>query len=429
MSQHPRTLAQKIIARAAGQDVRPGDMVTCRVDLLMGHDNSGPRRWKPHMDRLGVGLWDPSKIVIVTDHNVPPADHQTAGLVKIARDFVRDHGIEKFHDMEGISHIVLAENGYLKPGMFVAGGDSHSPNGGAFGAYMAGYGFTDTAAIAITGETWVVVPETVRVTLDGALSSGVAAKDVMLMLCRELGMDNNFKVIEYDGALVDGLHVEQRMVLCNMAAELGAETAIMAPDDTTLTYIISHGGRVDPDARDWRSDPDAPYENAHRFDTAALPPQVAAPHSPANSGPVGEVEPVHVDQCYIGACTGAKLSDLHMAAEVMKGRTVAKGTRLMIAPASTRATRAAAADGTLATLTAAGAILLPTGCGACAGMGAGILAEGEVCMASTARNFKGRMGHAASLVYLGSPYTVAATAIEGRIADPRPYLAPAREMA
>lgn len=419
----PHTLVQKILARAAGRaEVAPGDIVTVRADLIMAHDSSGPRRWMPHLEALGAPLKDPSKIVLVTDHFVPAVGPESAAILKTTRDFVRRHGITQFYDMEGISHIVLPEHGLLKPGMFVCGGDSHSPTGGAFGCYMAGFGYTDMVAVAVTGETWVEVPQTIRVEWSGAFGPGVSAKDVMLFLCRELGMDNAFTVAEFGGGAVRAMDMDERMVLTNMAAELGCDTGLIEPDETTLAHIKAHGGSVDADALTWRSDGHAPYKAVHHFEAAALAPHVAAPHSPANSAPVSEHAGQAVDQCYIGACTGAKLTDLHMAAEVLQGRRVSPTMRLLVAPASTKITTDAAADGTLETLTAAGAILLPTGCGACAGLGAGVLADGEVCIASINRNFKGRMGHANSQVYLASAATVAASAVAGEICDPREML-------
>ncbi|MEE8534797.1 MAG: aconitase family protein, partial [Kiloniellales bacterium] len=225
----------------------------------------------------------------------------------------------------------------------------------------------------------------------------------------------------FEGEAIAALPMAERMTLCNMAAELGAQTGIIAPDEVTADYLRKAGAEAGEIDR-WQPDQDAAYGGTREFDAGALSPQVAAPHSPANAAPVAEIEAVPVDQAYIGACTGAKLSDLHMAAEVLRGRRVASGLRLLVAPASTRITAEAAADGTLAALTEAGAILLPSGCGACAGLGAGVLAEGEVCISSTARNFKGRMGAASSKVYLASPYTVAAAALAGHICDPRQFL-------
>lgn len=418
-----RTLAEKIIARAAGKDtVCPGDIVTCRVDLAMMHDSGGPRRVGPILEKLGAGIWDPDKVVVATDHYVPAVDAESAGILDLTRKWVASQGVRRFHDMQGICHVVLQEYGHLSPGMFVVGGDSHSPSGGSAGCFMFGVGATDMAGVLVTGETWIEVPGTHLIRWTGPPGSGVCAKDMMLATCARMGMGGaGYQVVEYAGETILGLPMAERLTLCNMAAELGAMTGIIAADETTARQISQAGG--DPgDYAQWTSDPDAQYLSVHDQDAGTLEPHVAAPHSTANAYPVPELEGRVIHQAYIGACTGAKLEDLRMAARVLGGRRVASGTRLLIAPASTRATAEAAADGTLATLTAAGAILMPTGCGACAGYGAGVLAEGEVCIASTARNFKGRMGHAGSEVYLGSPYTVAASAVAGRIADPRPML-------
>lgn len=418
------TLIQKIIASASGQaTVQPGEIVTCQVDLAMLLDSGGPRRIWPRLKKLGVGVWDSEKIVVISDHFVPAVDAESASILQLTREFVEEFGIRQFFDMEGIGHVLLAEHGMLQPGMFVCGGDSHSTNGGAFGCYMAGFGGIEMTGIVVTGEIWQQVPETIRVNWSGKFLPGVVAKDVMLTLCRELGMDNAFKVVEYGGDTVRAMSMQERTVLTNMAAELGAETGSIEPDETTLSAIRSSGNEPAADALSWKSDPDANYTAIHDFQADALTPQVAAPHSPANSAAVDEFDGVTVDQAYIGACVGAKLNDLHMVAEILDGRQVARHTRLLVAPASKHIMATAAADGTLAKITAAGAILLPTGCGACAAMGAGILADKEVCISSTNRNFKGRMGANSARIYLASPYTVAATAVAGRISDPREMLA------
>jgi 3-isopropylmalate/(R)-2-methylmalate dehydratase large subunit len=423
-----QTLAEKIICRASGRgSVVPGEIVTCRVDLAMVHDSSGPRRLAPMLERLGVGVWDPDRLVVITDHFVPAFDAASVAIQKLTRDWVAAAGVRNFYDMQGVCHIVLPERGHLRPGLFVVGGDSHSCTGGAFGCFMFGVGATDMAGVLATGETWIRVPETIRLRWSGRLGRGVAAKDMMLALCARLGMDGgDYQVIQYDGAAVTDLPMAERMTLCNMAAELGAQTGLIAPDRVTADTLREAGVELD-DAQDlarWQPDPDAAYRTTLDFDASALAPQVAAPHSPANAAPVGEIGPVAVDRAYIGACTGAKLADLRMAAEVLKGRKVASGTRLLIAPASARAAEQAAAEGTLEVLTEAGASILPTGCGACAGYGGALLPEDEVCIASTARNFKGRMGATSSQVYLASPYTVAAAAVTGRIGDPRELLDP-----
>lgn len=416
------TLAEKIIANACGREqVRPGEIVTASVDLLMMHDSGGPRRVASRLDMLGAKVWDPSRIVVVSDHFVPAVDIEGAEILALTRRWAQANGV-RHYDAVGICHVVLQENGHIKPGMFCVGGDSHSPSGGAFGAFMMGVGSTDVTATLVTGEIWLTVPETVRVNWSGELSTGVSAKDIMLFLCAKLGMGNENQAFEYDGTAVRKMSMSERMTLCNMAAELGAVTGIVTADATTLRALKVAGQPFTGNVADWQSDADATCFAEHHFDADTLEPQIAAPHSPANSRPAASYERVAIDQAYIGACTGAKLDDLHMAAEVLKGRKVARGTRLLIAPASTEMTSQAAADGTLKILTEAGAILLPTGCGACPGMGAGIVAAGEVCLATTARNFKGRMGSPESLVYLGSPYSVAAGAVKGEICDPRELL-------
>ncbi|MCH8999512.1 MAG: 3-isopropylmalate dehydratase large subunit [Proteobacteria bacterium] len=424
-----RTLAEKIICRAAGREtVRPGEIVTCRVDLAMVHDASGPRRIGPMLERLGAGVWDPDKLVVISDHYVPAVDAASTAILDVTRKWVAQAGVRNFYDMQGICHVVLPERGHLRPGMFVAGGDSHSSTGGAFGCFMFGLGATDMAGVLVTGETWIRMPETIRLRWTGRLGRGVTAKDMMLHLCARLGMNGaDYQVVQYEGEAVAALAMAERMTLCNMAAELGALTGIIAPDETTAQYLRDAGALRDAEAGPgdmarWQPDPDAAYRVTHEFDAGALAPQVAAPHSPSNAVPVEDIGEVKIDQAYIGACTGAKLADLHMAAEVLRGRRVARGTRLLVAPASTRTTEQAIADGTLAALTEAGAILLASACGACAGLGAGLLADGEVCVSTTARNFKGRMGSADARVYLASPYSVAAAAVAGRIHDPREFL-------
>ncbi len=418
-----QTLTEKIIARAAGRDrVAPGDIVSCRVDLCLLLDSGGPRRIWPRLKELGAGVWDPERIVLVSDHFTPAVDAESAAILKLTREFAREFGIRHFYDMQGIGHVVLAEQGLLAPGMFACGGDSHSSMGGAFGCLVLGFGAIEMTGIVVTGEIWMEVPQTVRVDWSGRFGPGVAAKDLMLLLCRELGMNNASRVIEYGGEAVAAMSMSERGVLCNMAAELGADTAIVPADATTLAAMRAAGQEPSAAALSWQSDPGADCVAHYAFDAAALVPQVAAPHSPANSGPVSEHAGVRIDQAYLGACVGAKLEDLQMAARVLAGRRVARDVRLLVAPASQRVFAAAAADGTLATLTAAGACLLPTGCGACAALGAGVLAENEVCISSTNRNFRGRMGANSAEIYLASPYTVAASALAGRIADPREFL-------
>jgi 3-isopropylmalate/(R)-2-methylmalate dehydratase large subunit len=409
------TLAEKLVARAADRNrVTPGEIVTCKVDLAMMHDSGGPRRVKPMLERLGAKVWDPSKVVLVTDHYLPAYDDESRRIIHIARHWAADAGVQNFYDGQGICHVVLPERGHLRPGMFAVGGDSHSPTGGAFAAYMFGIGATEMLGVLVTGEIWVKVPHTIVMEFDGAFAPGVSAKDAMLFLIGRFGMDGGqYQAVEYRGPAIRALPMQERMTLCNMAAELGAQTGLIASDETTARFL-------NREIEIWESDADAPVLAHHRFHATDLAPQVAAPHSPANAKPVAEFLDVTPDLAYIGACTGAKLEDLRMAAQVLKGRK--SRMRLLVAPASLRDQEAAEAEGTLGILRKAGAELLPNACGICAGYGAHLLPENTVAISSTARNFKGRMGAASSQVYLASPYTVAASAVAGRICDPREFL-------
>jgi 3-isopropylmalate/(R)-2-methylmalate dehydratase large subunit len=418
-----QTLAQKLVARACGREtVAPSELVMCKVDLAMMHDSGGPRRVKPMLERLQAKVWDINKVVLITDHYVPESDEESRGILRIAREWAREVGLAHFHDGEGICHVVLPENGYLRPGMFAVGGDSHSPTGGAFGAYMFGIGATEMLGVLVTGEIWLRVPHTRRIEWSGRLAFGVSAKDMMLFLCTRLGMDGGgYEAVEYAGPAIRALSMQERMTVANMTAELGGQVGLIAPDETTRAWLQEVGVR-DIETEVWQSDPGAFVEIHHRFEADALSPQVAAPHSPAKSADVEEFKSVGINVAYIGACTGAKLDDLRMAARVLKSRRVAPGVRLVVAPSSRKDEAKAREEGTLGALLEAGAELHPNACNACAGFGNYLLGDDAVAISSTARNFKGRMGSAAAQVYLGSPYTVAASAVAGRIADPREML-------
>lgn len=416
-----QTLAQKLLAAAAGRDaVQAGEIVTCKVDLAMFHDSSGPRRLQPMLQELGTGLWDRSKVVLVMDHYVPEADDESRRIVRIARDWAREQQLPHVYDSVGICHVVLPEHGHLRPGMFCVGGDSHSPTGGAFGAYMFGVGSTEMLGVVTSGEIWMRVPETLMMCWHGRLSPGVMAKDMMLYLIGRYGMNGGrYQAVEFCGEAVSALSMRERMTLSNLSAELGAQAGLIAPDAVTQAYLQEVGAPAG-DIGHWHSDAQA-CAQWHEFDAGTLAPQVAAPHSPANTAAVDAYPDTPIQIAYIGACTGAKLDDLRAAADVLRGRRIAPQVRLLVAPASLREQAAAQAEGVLDDLLAAGASLLPTSCGACSGYG-GSIPAGATVIATTARNFKGRMGSTDAQVYLASPYTVAASALAGRIADPRKVL-------
>ena len=415
------TLARKLIARAASQpEVTTGDVVVCDVDLAMIHDSGGPRRVKPMLERLGRNVWDKDRVVVVSDHYVPADTDETRAIQALTRQWVQDENIANFYDQQGICHVVLPERGHLAPGMFCVGGDSHSPTGGAFGAYMFGIGATEMAGVLATGSIWLRVPETILIEWENHLGPFVTAKDMMLAVCGRIGMGGGrYQAIQYAGTAIRDLTMQDRMTLSNMAAELGAQAGLIAPDEATAAYVTDAGGTVPDDWRDYRIEiADDPADHL-RFDAAALSPQIAAPHSPANAADANEFSDTGFDVAYIGACTGAKYVDLAAAASVLKGRRIASGITLKVAPASRQDQDRAAEDGVMKILEDAGAQFLPNSCGICAGYGDDRLAEDDVCLSSTARNFKGRMGAPGSRVYLASPYTVAASAVAGRMRDPR----------
>ena len=420
-----QTLAQKLIARAAGRShVTVGDVVTCNVDLAMFHDSSGPRRLKPMLDELGAHIWDTDKVVLVLDHYVPAQDAEAQQIVQVARDTAKQWKLRHVIDSEGICHVVLPERGHLKPGMFCVGGDSHSPTGGAFGCYMFGIGATEMLGVCVTGQIWVQVPRTLRMHWSGRLQAGVSAKDMMLHMIGRFGMNGGqYQAVEFAGSAVQDLSMAERMTLSNMSAEMGAQAGLIAADETTLKHLLAIG--VAPEkligAEQWFTDEDAEFEQQN-FDASCLSPQVAAPHSPSNTRDVAEFANVKPNIAYIGACTGAKLEDLRAAASVLKGQRVAPGVQLMVAPASAREQAQATQEGVMQILQDAGATVLPNSCGACAGYGATFPA-GSTVISSTARNFKARMGPASVNVYLASPYTVAASALRGCISDAREFLA------
>lgn len=418
----PQTLAQKLIARSCGREqVAVGEIVTCAVDLAMFHDSSGPRRLQPMLEELGAQVWDKSRIVLVMDHYVPERDEDSRRIVRIAREWARDQDLPHVYDSQGICHVVVPQHGHIRPGMLCVGGDSHSPTGGAFGAYMFGVGSTEMLGVVVTGEIWLRVPETIRMWWDGALSAGVTAKDMMLSMIGRFGMNGGrYQAVEFCGPAVTARSMQERMTLSNMSAELGAQAGLIAPDATTLAYL-AEAGAPPVDIAPWFTDDDAAFTQ-HRFDAAALEPQVAAPHSPANAHGVSRDAGTPVDVAYIGACTGAKLDDLRAAAQVLRGHKVAPGVRLIVAPASLQDQDRAREEGVLQALLDAGAELFPTACGACSGYG-DPMGDDITVISTTARNFKGRMGSATARVYLGSPYTVAASALRGCVTDPREVLA------
>lgn len=411
------TLTEEIFSRKVGRTVRAGEIVVAPVDYAMSHDNTTPLAIES-LAALGRGVWDPERVVIIFDHMVPAPTTAAAELHRTIRRFIAEQGIANVF-AEGISHQVLVERGFILPGGLVVGADSHSITYGALGCFGTGMGSTDVAVIYATGRSWFRVPETVRVELGGALPPGVYAKDVCLALARLLDVDGaTYLALEYGGEAVRAMGISERMTLANMSIEMGAKAGLVEPDETTLAYVTPRAREPFEPAY-----PRAPrYLRTVELDVSRLEPQVACPHEVSNVVPVHAVAGTPLDQVFIGTCTNGRLDDLAIAASVLRGRTVHPDTRLVVTPASREVYLEALRHGYIASLVEAGAQVTNAGCGPCIGRHQGVLAARERALTTQNRNFKGRMGDASSELYLGSPATAAASALEGRIADPRPYL-------
>lgn len=415
------TLAEKILARASGREwVSPDQIVVARVDLAMSHENADLVR-KSFLEIGLARVWDPSKIVIVFDHRIPAESERTATTHKAIREFVAAQGIEYFYDVGrgGICHQVLPENGHVRPGMVLVGTDSHTTTHGAFGAFATGIGATEMAGVWAEGELWFKVPSTLRIEVAGEFRPWISAKDLILHIIGKLGADGaDYRAVEFDGPAIRRMTVASRMVLTNLAMEMGAKVAFMPVDEILLDYLRP---RVPEKLEMIAPDADARYERVILVDAGEdLPePQIACPHAVDNVQPLSALGEVPVEQAVLGSCTNGRLEDLEVAAHIVKGRAVDPRTRLVVIPASQQIYREAMRLGYLETLVAAGAIIDPPGCGPCVGVHQGILAAGETCVSSTNRNFLGRMGSKDSLVYLASPAVVAASAIAGKLAHPQ----------
>ena len=424
------TVVEKILARASGAGAASaGDVVEPAVDLAMSHENAALviNQFLEVFQGTGLEprLWDPSRIAIIFDHRVPAESPKTATNQKKVRAFVAANGITKFHDIRGdhggICHQVLPENGYVRPGQVVVGTDSHTTSHGALGAFAFGIGATEMASVWALGHAVnVEVPATIRVTVSGTLAPQVFAKDLILYLVGRLGAAGaTFRVLEFHGAAIARMPTSGRLTLCNMAVEAGATAGIVPADAETLRYLRDEAGVADAVAP-LAADPDAAYERSVDLDASTLEPQIACPHTVDNVHPVSEVAGKRVDQIVIGSCTNGRLDDLAVAARILKGRKVAPHTRMLVFPASGRIYQQALAAGYVADLMQAGAVVMNSGCGPCLGVHEGALGDGEVALSTTNRNFKGRMGNPTSEVYLCSPAVAAASAVSGRITDPRP---------
>ncbi|MEW6047940.1 MAG: aconitase/3-isopropylmalate dehydratase large subunit family protein [Bacillota bacterium] len=415
-----QTMAEKLLARASGEArLRAGAIVDVPLDWIMIHEGIAWGVAKA-VQQIGADtLAHPEKVVALLDHLAPPPDVKAAEMHQMCRQFVERFSITHFHDMRrGICHQVMVEE-YARPREIIVGSDSHTTTYGALASFAAGLGFTDVAVALVTGRTWFKVPETIRIDVSGRFGDGISAADAALALLGLLGADGAaYMACEFGGSL-DALHMSARFTLCNLAAEMGAKVALMPPDGATVEFLARHNRPATPDAGELAPDPDAVYRRRIGLDLGALVPMVALPPSPDRVRPVAEVEPVRVDQVFIGGCANGRLEDMRAAARLLRGRKVNPHTRLIVVPASYEVMRQMSHEGILDTLIDAGAVIGPPTCGPCFGGHFGLLAADEVCVSTGTRNFVGRMGSDRASIYLASPYTAAASAVAGHLADPR----------
>ena len=415
----PQTITEKILAAHSGHDaVHPGQFVMARLDLMLGNDVTAPLAIE-EFKRIGAGrLADAAKVILVADHATPNKDIKAAEQCRIMRDFSREHGVEHFFDVGrgGIEHALLPEEGLVAPGECIIGADSHTCTYGAVGAFASGVGSTDLAAAMATGECWLRVPESVKVVYRGERKRWVGGKDLILYTIGKIGVAGaRYQALEFCGETIEALPMAGRLTMCNMAIEAGAKNGIIAPDAITEAFMKSVTDRA---YTPQQSDPDAEYVRTVEIDCAAIEPQVALPHLPENARAVSAVKDVTIDQAVIGSCTNGRIEDLREAAEVLKGRQVARDVRLIVIPATPRVHLQAIKEGLAEIFIEAGGALSTPTCGPCLGMHTGVLAKGERAIATTNRNFVGRMGHPESEVYLAGPAVAAASAVLGRIGSP-----------
>ena len=413
------TMTQKILAAHAGlPEVKAGDLIEAKLDLVLGNDVTTPVAVSV-FDKAGfTRVFDKDKIAIVLDHYTPCKDIKSAQLCKTARDFARRFQITHFFDVGqvGIEHALLPEKGIVAPGELIIGADSHTCTYGALGAFSTGVGSTDMAAGMASGENWFRVPSAIKVVLTGKMRPYVSGKDVILHLIGLIGVDGAlYKSIEFTGEGIKNLTMDDRFTIANMAIEAGGKNGIFPVDEKTVEYVF---GRVDRPWTAYEADPDAEYERTIEVDLSALKPTVAFPHLPENTRTPEEWGDVKIDQVVIGSCTNGHISDLRIAADILKGKRVAKGVRCIVIPATNTIWKQAMHEGLFDVFVDAGAVVSTPTCGPCLGGHMGILAAGERAVATTNRNFVGRMGHVDSEVYLASPYVAAASAIAGKIATP-----------
>ena len=415
-----KTISEKILSRAAKQDAYTGDIIVADIDSAITHDGTALLAIEAFEEWNGEKLWNPSKINIVIDHVAPSASEAFSKVHKKMRQFALKHGTNFYEVGSGICHQLMIESGLAYPGSLIVGSDSHTCTYGAIGAFATGIGSTEMAAVFLSGKLWFKVPETFKIVVEGVLPSMVLPKDIIMKIVGTVGADGaTYKAIEFEGSTIKEMNVEGRLTLSNMTVEMGAKTGLIEHDVKTLKYLESLGHTP---TQGYRSDDEATFYKELKLNISDLEPQVACPHTVDNVKPITKVEGKEVNQVFLGSCTNGRFSDLFLAAEILKGKRIKNGLRMLVTPASQSIYLQALKEGLIEIFITAGCVVCNPGCGPCAGGHQGILAPGEVCVSTSNRNFKARMGSVNSEIYLVSPVTAAVTAIEGKLTDPRRIL-------
>ncbi|RJX27603.1 MAG: 3-isopropylmalate dehydratase large subunit [Dethiobacter sp.] len=414
-----KTMAEKIFSQHSGEDARAGDLVIARLDFIMGQDGTAPLAINSFNEMGGEKVFDPSRVAFVIDHSAPSPNEGVSSLHKLMREFALKQGILLYDIGHGVCHQLIPEQGHVLPGDLVIGADSHTCTYGALNVFSTGVGSTDLAAGIISGKLWFKVPETIKFLCKGVLPPGVLSKDLILYLIGDIGADGaTYLAAEYCGEAISAMDVEERFTIANMAIEMGAKAGLMEFDEKVNKWVA---GRAKRPLRPVFADPDAKYVEIRQYDVSQLEPQIACPHTVDNVSPVGQVEGLPIQQAVIGTCTNGRINDLKIAARILAGKKISPGVRLIVAPSSRQVFLEAMNEGIIQILVEAGAAIVTPGCGPCVGTHNGVPSDGEVVLSTANRNFKGRMGNSRASIYLASPATVAASAVAGRIADPRPF--------
>jgi 3-isopropylmalate/(R)-2-methylmalate dehydratase large subunit len=415
------TIFEKILlSHADEREIQVGDIVEVSIDRVMIHDFFTPFCFNKFKEMEFAHVFDPEKVVFIYDHLIPTTFADDSRHHRLTEEFAKEHGITNIHRSDGVCHQLMHEQGYVKPGDIVLGTDSHTVTYGALGALATGIGYTEMAAVLGTGKMWMKVAPTMKIVVHGELHTGVTSKDVILHVLSDIKTDGaTYKILEFSGSTIENMSMDSRLVLSNMSVEAGAKAGIIAPDEKTVEYLSKFYAKQDLVMIE--SDEDAEYEYVSEYHAGDIPPLVACPHNVDNVNPAAELDDVPIDQAFLGSCTNGRLEDLEIAAKIVNGKKVHPDVRFIVVPASREVYKQAVKKGYIETLAEAGAMICHPACGLCAGRSGGLLENGERIISSNNRNFLGRMGGNKVEIFLGSPATVAASSLEGKITDPRKY--------